>query len=41
MLILKKHIQKGGILELTMSEKINERWGITEVPPSMSDSILK
>ena len=36
-----KDIQKGGILELTMSEKINERWGITEVPPSMSDSILK
>lgn len=36
-----KDIQKGGILELTMSEKANERWGIMEIPPSMSDSILK
>lgn len=36
-----KDIQKGGILSLTMGQQPNEKWGIAQMPPSMSDSILK
>lgn len=32
-----KDIQKGGILSLTMGQQPNEKWGIAQMPPSMSD----
>ena len=32
-----KEIQKGGVLKLEMSGTPNEKWGIKQVPPSMSD----
>lgn len=36
-----KDIQKGGVLTLTMGQHPNEKWGIAQMPPSMSDSVLK
>lgn len=36
-----KDFQEGGILTLTMGQQPNEKWGIAQMPPSMSDSILK
>lgn len=36
-----KDIQNGGILKLTMGDKPNEHWGVGQMPPSMSDSIVE
>lgn len=36
-----KDIQKGGLLELTMSELPNESWGTMAPPPSMSYSVVE